>query len=90
MINRNQGKAGFSVSGFSFFFFLQIAVDQFVFFCFNVPCIPTENKTGVPCLFLFISTNEYFLSPMHMKNGMNYTYVVVLLLSLYIIDNFLN
>ena len=67
MINRNQGKAGFSVSVLSFFF-LQITVDQFVLFCFNVPCIPTENKTGVPCLFLFISTNEYFLSPMHMKN----------------------
>ena len=67
MINRNQGKAGFSVSVFSFFF-LQIAVNQFVFFCFNVPCISTENKTGVPCLFLYISTNEHFLSPMHMKN----------------------
>ena len=65
MINRNQGKAGFSVSVFSFFL---IAVNQFVFFCFNVPCISTENKTGVPCLFLYISTNEYFLSPMHMKN----------------------
>ena len=67
-------------------FFLQI--DQFIFFCFNVSCIPTENKTGVPCLFLFISTNEYFLSPMHVKNWMNYTYVVVLLPSLYIIDIF--
>ena len=42
MINRNQGKAGFSVSVF-IFIFLQIVVDQFVFFCFNVACIPTEN-----------------------------------------------
>ena len=67
MINRNQGKAGFSVSVFVFFL-PHCAVNLFVRLYFNVPCIPTENKTGVPCLFLFISTNEYFLSPMHMKN----------------------
>ena len=67
MINRNQGKAGFSVSVFSFSF-LQIVVDHFVFFCFNVPCISTENKTGVPCLFfVYLNKRIFFVTHAHEK-----------------------
>ena len=62
MINRNQGKAGFSVS-VVMLFLKKIAVDQFVCLYFNVSCIPTENKTGLPRLFLFISANECFCHP---------------------------
>ena len=88
MINRNQGKAGFSVSVFSFFFYKLWLITS-SFFVLMFPVFQLRIKLAFHVFFLFISTNEYFLSPMHMKNWMNYTYVVVLLPSLHIIDIFL-
>ena len=61
-------------------------VDHFVFFCFNVPCISTENKTGVPCLF-FVYLNKRIFFVTHAHEKLN-EYVVVLLPSLHIIDIF--
>ena len=67
MINRNQGKAGFSVSVFSFFFYKLWLITS-SFFVLMFPVFQLRIKLAFHVFFLFISTNEYFLSPMHMKN----------------------